>query len=67
MVFSAAMFYDQFAATPEEHIAGNLVLPHRRHRAHNMIWLFVFHFRLRIHIRMMVIRITPVKCRSRKG
>ena len=55
------MFYDQLSAVPEESLAGNLRLPHRRRRAHNMTPLPMLGIRLQIHIQMMVILIQPVK------
>jgi hypothetical protein len=41
-VFTAVMFYDQFAATPEEGLTGNLLQPPGRRRAHNIVWLSAF-------------------------
>ena len=55
------MFYEQFAATPEEGLAGNLLLPHGRRRADNLTWLFVFSVPLQIHTIMIIILNAGVK------
>ena len=60
------MFYDQFAATPEEGLARNPLLPHGRRRAHNMTWLFVLGVWLQLHVVMIVILIITVKRGLRK-
>lgn len=62
-VFTAFMFYDHFAATPEESPAGNPLPPRRRRRAHNiaLVRLIALGIRLQIHDVMMVILINQVK------
>jgi len=62
-VFTAFMFYDHFATTPEEGVAGNPPPPHRRRRAHNIALarLFALGVRLQIHSVLIAILIKRVK------
>jgi len=60
-VFAALVVYDQFAATPEESLAGNPLLRHRWRRARNTTWRFALDVQFYIHDVMMVILIVQVK------
>lgn len=67
-VFTTVMFYDQFAATSEKGLAGNLLLPRVLRRIDNRTSLFLLHVWSQVvHIQMITILIYTVNETMRKA